>query len=71
MRTPSVGREKEALRTAPGVLVFKSGRMVRAFMKMRKGLTDYGKDGVEETQEIRVATSRKRGWFTGWSPVEI
>lgn len=46
-----MGREKEALRTAPGVLVFKSGRMVKAFMKMRKGLTDYGKD--EEWKKLK------------------
>lgn len=36
MRTPSLGREKEALRMAPEVLAFGSGRMIRLFMKIRK-----------------------------------
>lgn len=31
-----VGKEKEALRIAPGVLIFETVRMERTFMKMRK-----------------------------------
>lgn len=69
MRIPSLGREKEALRMAPEVLAFDSGRMIRLFMKIRKQ-TDYEKD--EEWKESKKSEwpLPVSFWFMDWSPVE-
>lgn len=57
-------REKEGLRTAPEFLTFKSGKLVRSFMKMRKE-TDYEKD--EEWKEPKKSKWPQPGGvrFTG------